>query len=76
MCDNARFRKGQKIDEQYIECEALIPTVEEKVNKDGDLTLNCEPQSTGRLGSCFWFLPDVDGDGEFTTCEVRTYRLD
>ena len=68
MCDNAGFRRGQTVDDQYKQCDALIPAVEEKVNKNGELTLKCDLQDTSPLAiTCIWRLPDG-----ITECEVRT----
>ena len=75
VCDNARFRRGQGPDEQYTECEALIPAVKEKVNKNGELTLNCDLQDTSvlPLGTCFWRLPDEPNGDPGPTCFVSAY---
>ena len=68
MCDNAGFRRGQTVDDQYKQCDALIPPVEERVNKNGELTLKCDLQDTSSLPiTCIWRLPDG-----ITECEVLT----
>ena len=69
MCDNAVFRRWQRIDDQYKQCDELIPAAEEKVNKDGELTLNCDLQSNSQYPiRCIWRLPDG-----VTECEVLNF---
>ena len=64
VCDNAASS-----DEQYLQCDELIPATEEEVIKGGKLTLECDLQSTSQLPiRCIWRLPESP-DG-ITECEV------
>ena len=72
VCDNAPFRRVARIDDQYTLCDKLIPAAEEKVNRNGELTLKCDLQSSSlNKIRCIWRLPDG-----ITECEVRTYNTD
>ena len=68
MCDG----EGETFwpDQRYTQCDALIPAAEEKVNRDGEVTLFCDLQSTSDLEiTCRWILPDG------TQCKVMTSRI-
>ena len=67
MCDDAN--EPFYPDSRYKQCDALIPAAEEKVNKDGELTLYCDLQSTEDGLTCRWNLPDG------TVCEVLTSKI-